>query len=86
MKKRIMTPRHPRWKEFRSRLEGPEGCDFKVDENGKFTFRCKGGDDKSFAEAILKTMPDIDIPKSLEYFEKHGGFCDCKILLNVGRR
>lgn len=29
-----MTLKHPRWEEFCTRLDGPEGCDFKEDENG----------------------------------------------------
>jgi rhodanese-related sulfurtransferase len=82
-----MSPTHFRWPEFVSRLEGPEGCDFR-EENGKFSFKCGGGNDKSKATAILKDMgfDDLSIRQSLAYFEKHGGYCDCEILFNVDKR
>ena len=32
-----------------SLLEGEEGCDFKKDEKGETTRKCKGGNDKSKA-------------------------------------
>ena len=82
----IMTANHPRWNEFVERLEGKEGCDFQEDETEGITWKCKGGTDKTFAKIILATMPEIDIQKSMEYFEQHGGFCDCEILFNVRGR
>lgn len=87
MKKEIMTPDHPRWKEFYERLEGEEGCNFRY-TNGKgkvkdITWDCGGGRDKSFAISILETMEGIDVEKSLDFFDKHGGHCDCEIIFNV---
>jgi hypothetical protein len=79
----IMTREHPRWDEFCDRLEGPEGCNFRQDENGKWIWDCDN--DQSLAIAILEKMGAIDIPDSLEYFEEHGGYCDCEILMNVDR-
>lgn len=82
----VMTPEHPRWKEFAERLEGPEGCNFKDDGKGKedsITWECKGGRDQSKCRAILGAMPEIDIGKSLVYFDEHGGYCDCEVLFNV---
>ncbi len=79
----VMTPAHPLWEEFVQRLEGPEGCDFQQDETGQWQWQCQGGTDKSKAIAILETMPDIDVEASLDYFERHGGYCDCEILFNV---
>lgn len=81
--KEIMNPDHPRWDEFCERLGGPEGCDFKEDKDGKITWKCAGKTDKSFATAILKTMPEISVEKSLAFFEGSGGMCDCEILFNV---
>jgi len=79
-----MQPSHPLWDEFCRRLEGPEGCDFREGENGEIVWwTCKGGRDQSLATAILKSMPDVDWQKSLEYFTEHGGHCDCEILFNV---
>jgi hypothetical protein len=90
MKKQVMTPDHLRWEEFIQRLEGPEGCHFQgeYDDKGELildsvTWECAGGDDKSKAAAILGTMPQIDLPASLTFFEKHGGVCDCEIVFNV---
>lgn len=90
MKQQLMTPDHPRWEEFIQRLEGPEGCDFQgeYDDEGELIpdsvkWQCAGGEDKSKAVAILKTMPEIDIAASLSFFEEQGGFCDCEIVFNV---
>jgi len=90
MKQQLMTPDHPRWEEFIRRLEGPEGCNFQAefDDDGKLipdstTWECAGGEDKSKAVAILKTMPAVDVAASLVFFEEHGGFCDCEIVFNV---
>lgn len=79
----VMTPQHPRWKEFYKILEGPECCNFHKDESGKFKWRCKGGHDQTFAKAILMEMDDIDVEASLAYFRFNGGHCDCEILFNV---
>jgi hypothetical protein len=80
-----MNPQHPRWQEFVTRLEGPEGCNFRKDSSGKTTWNCKGGRDKRLAIAILQQMADIDLDASVNYFESNGGYCDCEILFNVGR-
>lgn len=92
MKQKIMTPGHLRWGEFIQCLEGPEGCDFQGEYNDEgqlipdsLTWECAGGEDKSKATAILKTMPEIDVTASLAFFEEHGGFCDCEIVFNVER-
>ncbi len=92
MNQQFMIPDHPRWQEFIQRLEGPEGCNFQgeYDDEGQLipdsvTWECAGGEDKSKATAILKTMPAIDVTASLAFFEEHGGFCDCEIVFNVER-
>jgi hypothetical protein len=84
----IMTPRSPRWEEFKERLAGPEGCNFREEEPGNpesTTWRCSGGN-RTFAKAILKEMGGIDVEASLKFFEENGGFCDCEIFFNVDRR
>ena len=63
--------RGPRWEEFIDLLA------LKSSDSG-----CAGGEDKSLAIAILKKMGGIAIPDSLIYFEDHGGYCDCEIVLN----
>ena len=79
----LMTPEHPLWEEFISRLEGPEGCDFKDDENGDIVWKCAGGMDQTYAEKILKTMKNIDVESSLQFMRDNGGHCDCEIIFNV---
>lgn len=86
-----MTKKHPRWNEFLERLEGPEGCDFKLvgpPGRGDTTWTCDGGRDKSKAQAILADMGFTweEIEESCEYFDNHGGHCDCEILFNVNAR
>ena len=78
----IMTPKHPRWDEFYERLEGPEGCDFQEDSNGKITWKCGGGNNRQKSKAILANM-GFDVQASLDYFTEHGGHWDCEILFNV---
>jgi len=79
----IMTPEHKLWGEFVNRLTGPEGCNIFQDKYGIVKWYCNG--DTRLAASILKTMEEIDVDKSLAYFEEHGGYCDCEILLNVDK-
>jgi hypothetical protein len=37
------------------------------------------------AKFVMEDMGKINIEASLAYFEDHGGYCDCEILLNVDR-
>lgn len=80
----MITPTHPRWKEFTDRLGGPEGCNFR-EVKGQMRWDCGGGWDKTKARKILETMGFLDgeIADSLEFFEAQGGHCDCEILFNV---
>ena len=79
----IMTVRNDRWKEFTSRLGGPEGCNFREDEKGIMKFDCAGGTNKDKAAKLLTDMGGFDVDASLRYFENNGGHCDCEILFNV---
>jgi len=76
-----MTTENERWNEFVTRLAGEEGCNFT--EDGKW--QCSGKSERPFATNILEKMGNIDIPATMEYFEEHGGFCDCEILFNVAQ-
>ena len=79
-----MSPKHKDWEKFCELLEGKEGCNFKKNKNEKINWKCKGGNDKSYATAILtKYFPKIDLKKTLKYFDDNGGYCDCEILFNV---
>ena len=80
----VMTIDHPRWDEFEERLGGPEGCDFREDDDGEIYWRCSAHT-RDQAVAILRDMgiTDGDLLGTLDYFDEHGGYCDCEILFNV---
>ena len=82
----LMTPAHPRWEEFCSRLEGPEGCNFVTLEDGRVSWWC----DHRYAAAfrLLREMglPFVACYGSIEYFRSQGDHCDCEIVLNLGCR
>lgn len=86
---KIMTRKHPQWNEFCDRLEGKEGCNFRKEKTknhlkGEIVWKCAGGMNKDLSTKILKKYyPDINIPKTMKYFEKLGGHCDCEVLFNV---
>ena len=72
---RIMTPAHPLWNDFIERLnEALSDGDKNL---------CTGDESKIVATQILKSIPGIDVKKSLEFFDENGGFCDCGIFGNV---
>lgn len=79
---RIMTPEHPRWREFLKRLEGPEGCNFRL-EGEDCNWNCTGQDDRPYSRAILADMGGLDVEGTLRYFDQHGGHCDCEVVFNV---
>lgn len=79
----VMTPKHPRWKEFLTRLEGPEGCNFRKTVFDKTIWNCDHTHKR--ATKILRAM-GCDVPTSLSFFREHGGYCDCEVLFNVERR
>lgn len=85
----LMNPKHKDWRKFCKLLEGKDGCDFKDKVKGdpkSVTWKCAGGHDKSFATAILKKhFPNVDLDRTLKYFDEAGGHCDCEILFNVDR-
>ena len=75
----LMTPKHPKWKDFFTRLAGPEGCHFRQ-ENGEAKWDCQHGEDKRKAQALLYQFVDVDVNGSLEWFQANGAPCDCQIL------
>ena len=78
----ILTRDHMYFDKFCEILEGKEGCDFKEDG----TWNCKGSGNKDKSKKILKKyFPEINLQKTLKYFEKNNGYCDCEILFNVGQ-
>jgi Protein of unknown function (DUF2695) len=80
----VVSPRHDRWEEFCGRLAGPQGVNFRHDENGELRWDCDSRD-IIYAMRILQQMEfnKASVDASLSYFRDHGGFCDCEILFNV---
>ena len=64
---RIMTPEHPLWPDFLSKLRGVPIC-FGTTRQ---------------ARAALAEMPGIDVQPSLDALARLGGTCDCSIELDV---
>lgn len=88
MSAKLMTPDHDRWHGFRTRLEGPAGCNFTEQVPGDPStahWSCGGGNDLSKSRAILLSMgySSAFTDRSLEFFSAHGGHCDCEVLFNV---
>lgn len=57
MAKEIMKPDNKRWKEFTERLEGSEGCNFRLkDKNDpmSFSLKCSGGIERPSLRQFLK--------------------------------
>jgi hypothetical protein len=73
----LLTPDHQRWSELKSKLNE---ILFTYIDN-KLYSRCKG--DLRYSIRILKSMGNIDVEKTLKFFRKHHGYCDCEILFNV---
>jgi hypothetical protein len=80
----MMTLEHERWDEFADLLAGPDGCNFRG-EVENLTWRCDRSLEKPLARRILNRMglSEDEIDASCDYFEEHGGFCDCEIVLNI---
>jgi hypothetical protein len=76
-----IVPWRPRWDEFIDRLSGPDACNFNAD-----TWTCFG--DTRSAEKVMADMglEPAWIYESLRYFRKQDAYCDCEIVLKVGRR
>ena len=68
-----MTPKHPQWRVFCEELA-----------RAIRRYGCDGGTSQRQAEKILPKY-GINIDESLAYFNEHGGYCDCEILLNVNQ-
>lgn len=86
MEKEIMTPSNNRWNEFYHRLVGIEGCNFRQkekDNTESIIWNCNSKPDRPFATKILESMGNIDIKKTMVFFDEKHGHCDCEIIFNV---
>jgi len=64
---RIMTPEHPLWPDFLSKLRSIPICSGTTRQ----------------ARAALETIPQVDVQGSLDALACLGGTCDCSIELDV---
>lgn len=68
MAERIMTPSHESWYDFLTEMIlFFEGCD---------------GTHKT-TRAVLQEIHGIDVDRTLAFFERQGGVCDCEVLSKV---
>jgi hypothetical protein len=76
----LITPGHPRWEEFLDRLIGPLGLDVRAGG-----WHCAGGEEKTHSRRILLAMglSPAAVETNLAFFERHGGYCDCEVWMNV---
>ena len=71
-KKIVLTKDHKFWRALGIRLN-----DSLLQANK----RCSG--DLRFTKKILKSLPGIDVEKTLTSFQKLGGNCDCHVLHSI---
>ncbi len=77
---KIMDFNNENWEEFIVKLEGPGFCNFRYTSDGGTEWDCDG--DLTLTEKLLNEY-DVDVGLSLEFFAKHGGYCDCEVCFNV---
>ena len=68
----VMSPHNPAWRVFYNILSVRLDsflCDAKTLKQSKFVMK--------------EFFPNIDTERTAEYFESHGGYCDCEVLMNV---
>lgn len=80
-----MNPNNKRWNEFIERLSSREGCNFRG-KHLNYKWDCSAKKDRPFATNILKKMGNIDIDKTMEFFDDNHGHCDCEIIFNVASK
>ena len=74
---------------FLTTLEGPKGCNFRKDANGKTIWKCNANASKPIAHRILRSMgvSPANIKEVIDVAERpaNGGGCDCEIIMNAKR-
>jgi hypothetical protein len=78
MRAEILTTSSRRWREFTDALFAKLGGSVPCLGDEQPTRHC-------YAIEVMAGMGSIDIEGSLVFFEEHGGFYDCEILLNIDR-
>ena len=70
----VMTPNHPQWRAFLQQLCGSTA----LGKTGCLN-------DLRYSRRILRSMKRIDVAASIVFFKKHGGCCDCEVVMNVAQ-
>jgi Protein of unknown function (DUF2695) len=76
----VLSPKSTRWRLFADALS------IVLEDRGCSTSRVQKLRPElphAGARAVLNQMEDVDINRTLVFFEEHGGYCECEILLNV---
>jgi len=86
----VMTPKSPRWEQFCDAIDsavGLLGCGGDGTQLDRETRNVipPNPDWPTHAptKRVLALMGDVDVEASIKFFEGHGGFCDCEVMLNV---
>ena len=64
-------PSHPYWRAVYVRL------------NDKLVARGQCDHSLDLTTQILKSLPNVDVGGTLEFYRVHGGYCDCEVYFNV---
>jgi hypothetical protein len=78
MKKSILTPEHIYWDVFCR-----EFLEMLLSDNGSNPY-CECQDDLlRHSKEVLKSIGDIDIEGTLEFFKNYGVYCDCDVKTEI---
>lgn len=78
----LMGPEHPRWSEYRRRLRGVEGLNFRPVGEKRWEFSCPASRDLPLSANVLAAMGEKDLLQSTEKLVALYGRCDCEVLFN----
>ncbi len=63
----LLTPEHPQWNDFITKLEKTSGCNHNFD---------------SSVRIIVNDFAEIDLFETIMFFKDNGAGCDCEVLQN----
>ncbi len=75
----ILTPTSERWNWFCFALTDKLTIDAQ-------RWRCdgdRGPNRYRYAKKVMAEMGGVNIDETISFFQSHGGYCDCEILMNV---
>ena len=89
----VMTPKSPRWDEFCDGLDkalglldcGGDGTQLDR-KTGKVIPLNPDWPTHALTKRVLTLMRHVDVEASIDFYEQHGGCCDCEVMLNVVKK